>query len=243
MIRHAEMPYPVGHPYRDGEPIVYDSGNYPEALRAGPRSDRRPRRVPQAPAEARAQGRYIGLGLGCYTEGTGVGSFEGATVRIDPTGKIYVSSGACPHGQGMETVFSQVAADAWGVRPENVIASFGDTASIPMGFGTIASRTTVTVSAAIHHASRRLRDKVFAIAAHKLECAEPDLELRDGAVGVVGVPGAQMTFAEIAHAARPGWDNGRPPGVEGGPGGDLLFRAADRHLGLRDPCGHRRGRH
>ena len=165
---------------------------------------------------AREQGRYIGVGLGCYTEGTGVGSFEGATVRIDPTGKVFVSSGACPHGQGMETVFSQVAADAWGIQPENVIVSFGDTASIPMGFGPIASRTTVTVSAAIHHASKKLREKMFAIAGHKLECATADLELRDGKAGVAGVPGAELTFAEIAHAARPGWDNGRPPGIDAG---------------------------
>ena len=156
------------------------------------------------------------MGIGCYTEGTGIGSFEGATVRIDPTGKVYVSSGACPHGQGMETVFSQVAADAWGIEPENVIVSFGDTASIEMGFGTIASRTTVTVSAAIHHASAKLREKMFVIAGHKLECATADRELRNGKVGVAGVPGAEMTFAEIARASRPGWDHGRPPGVQAG---------------------------
>ncbi len=216
MISHAEMPYAVGIPYRDGEPIVYDSGNYPKSLEQALAAIGGIEAFRKRQAEARRQGRYLGVGLGCYTEGTGVGSFEGATVRIDPTGKVYVSSGACPHGQGMETVFSQVAADAWGITPENVIVSFGDTASIPMGFGTIASRTTVTVSAAIHHASRKLREKMFAIAGHKLECATADLELRDGKIGVAGVPGAELTFAEIAHAARPGWDNGRPPGVDAG---------------------------
>ena len=216
MIRREEMPYPVGIPYRDGEPIVYDSGDYPEALSKALAAIGGLEAFRKRQAAAHAAGRYLGLGLGCYTEGTGVGSFEGATVRIDPTGKIYVSSGACPHGQGMETIFSQVAADAWGVEPENVITAFGDTASIPMGFGTIASRTTVTVSAAIHHASRKLREKVFAIAGHKLECAVADLELRDGKVGVVGVPGAELTFAQIAQASRPGWDNGRPAGVEPG---------------------------
>ncbi len=216
MIQADEMPYAVGIPYRDGEPIVYDSGNYPVALEQALEAAGGLESFRKRQAEARKQGRYIGLGLGCYTEGTGVGSFEGATVRIDPTGKVYVSSGACPHGQGMETVFSQVAADAWGVQPENVIVSFGDTSAIPMGFGTIASRTTVTVSAAIHFASKKLREKMFAIAGHKLECATVDLELRDGKIGVAGVPGAELTFAEIAHAARPGWDNGRPPGVDAG---------------------------
>ncbi len=216
MITRAEMPYAVGIPYRDGEPIVYDSGDYPEALSQALAALGGIEAFRKRQKEARARGRFIGLGLGCYTEGTGVGSFEGATVRIDPSGRIYVSSGACPHGQGMETIFSQIAADAWGVEPERVILSFGDTASIPMGFGTIASRTTVTVSAAIHHASKKLREKMFVIAGHKLECATADLELRDGKIGVAGVPGAELTFAEIAHAARPGWDNGRPAGVEAG---------------------------
>jgi carbon-monoxide dehydrogenase large subunit len=80
----------------------------------------------------------------------------------------------------------------------------------------MASRSTVTLSAAMHHASERLRDKVFAIAANLLECAEADLELRDGGVGVVGVPGAMVSLARIAQAARPGWENERPAGVEAG---------------------------
>lgn len=216
MITHAQMPYSVGIPYRDGEPIVYDSGDYPAALDQALAALGGLEAFRARQRKARGEGRYLGLGLGCYTEGTGVGSFEGATVRIDPSGKVHVSSGACPHGQGMETVFSQVAADAWRVKPEDVMLSFGDTAAIPMGFGTIASRTTVTVSAAIHEASRKLRDKVFAIAGHKLECATRDLELRDGKVGIVGVPGAELTLAELARAARPGWDHGRPAGIDPG---------------------------
>ena len=98
-------------------------------------------------------------------------------------------------------------ADAWKVTPEDVVISLADTAAIPMGFGTMASRSTVTVSAAIHHASLRLREKAFAIAANLLECAPADLELRDGGVGVVGVPGAPgayVSFARLAQAARPG---------------------------------------
>jgi aerobic carbon-monoxide dehydrogenase large subunit len=72
------------------------------------------------------------------------------------------------------------------------------------------------VSAALHHASQRLRDKAFAIAANMLECAPADLELRDGGVGVVGVPGTAISLARLAQAARPGWDHGRPEGVEAG---------------------------
>jgi carbon-monoxide dehydrogenase large subunit len=216
MIRADEMPYHGGIPYRDGEPIVYDSGDYQAALRnaldavGGMVAFRRRQRA------AREEGRYLGLGIGCYVEGTGVGPFESATVRIDPSGKVYVSSGACPQGQGMETIFAQVVADTWSVDPDDVVTTFADTSAIAIGFGTIASRSTVTLSAAIHGASERLRAKVFAIGANLLECAAGDLELRKGGVGILGVPGAEVSLAAVAQAARPGWDHGRPQGIEAG---------------------------
>jgi len=216
LVTAADMPYAVGIPYRDGQPIVYDSGDYPMALDkvlahlGGLDAFRRRQQA------ARAQGRYLGLGLGMYTEGTGVGPFEGATVRVDPSGKIYVSSGSCPQGQGMETIFSQITADEWKVKPEDVILSLADTAAIPMGFGTLASRSTVNLSAAIHVASERLRGKTFSIASHMLECAAADLELRGGRVGVVGVPDMSVSLADVARASRPGWDNQRPEGVDAG---------------------------
>src|SRR5207344_1483526 len=68
----------------------------------------------------------------------------------------------------------------------------------------------------IHHASLRLQEKAFAIAANLLECAPADLELRDGGIGVVGVPGTALSLARLAQAARPGWDHGRPPGIAAG---------------------------
>jgi carbon-monoxide dehydrogenase large subunit len=216
MVRPDEMPYAVGIPYRDGEPIVYDTGDYPKALNKALEALGGLPALRERQAAALAQGRYLGLGLCVYTEGTGVGPFEGATVRIDPTGRIYVAAGSCPQGQGMETVFSQIAADCWKVKPEDVVLTFADTAAIPMGFGTIASRSTVTLSAAIREASDEVRRKVFAIAAHVLECGEHDLELRDGGVGVIGVPGASMTLAQVAAAARPGWDHRRPSGTDAG---------------------------
>ena len=216
MVRADEMPYRVGIPYRDGEPIVYDGGDYPRALRqalaalGGLAEFRERQRV------AREKGRYLGLGIGCYVEGTGVGPFESATVRIDPSGKIFVSSGAASQGQGMETIFAQVVADAWSVDPDDVVISLADTAGIAIAFGTIASRVTVTLSAAIHGASERLRAKVFAIAANLLECAASDLELRKNGVGILGVPGAEISLADVARAAKPGWDHARPPGVDAG---------------------------
>ena len=216
MIRAEEMPYRVGIPYRDGEPIVYDSGDYRGALEKALDAVGGVAAFRQRQQQARREGRYLGLGIGFYIEGTGVGPFESAFVRVDPSGKIYVSCGAAPQGQGMETIFSQVMADLWKVAPEDVVSTFADTAAIAIGFGTMASRSTVTASAAMHVASSRLRDKVFSIAAHLLECAPADLELREGGVGVVGVPGAQITLAQVAQAARPGWETTRPPGVEAG---------------------------
>jgi len=216
VIRADEMPYRVGMPYRDGEPIVYDSGDYPGALKKALDAVGGIEAFRRRQSEAQREGSYLGLGIGFYIEGTGVGPFESAFVRIDPSGKVYVSGGAAPQGQGMETIFAQVAADLWKVKPEDVMVSLADTASIAIGFGTMASRSTVTLSGAIHGASERLRDKVFAIAANILECAPADLELRDGSVGVVGVPGAAVTLARIARAAMPGWNNERPPGIDAG---------------------------
>jgi aerobic carbon-monoxide dehydrogenase large subunit len=216
LIRADEMPYRVGIPYRDGEPIVYDSGDYPGALQKALDAVGGVEAFRRRQQQARSEGRYLGLGIGYYIEGTGIGPFESAFVRVDPSGKIYVSCGAASQGQGMETIFSQVVADLWKVAPEDVVLSFADTAAIAIGFGTMASRSTVTASAAMHIASGRLRDKVFAIAAHLLECAPADLELRAGGVGVVGVPGAQVSLAKVAQAARPGWEITRPPEVEAG---------------------------
>jgi len=216
MIHPQEMPYAMGLPYRDGEPIVYDSGDFPGSLdkvleAIGGLSAFRDRQ-----REARRHGRYLGLGVAGYVEGSGVGPFESAIVRIEPSGSIYVTSGACAQGQGMETIFAQVVADTWAVDPQDVVVALGDTSLIAIGFGTIASRTTVNLSAAIHYASERLRAKVFAVAGNMLECAPADLELRNGKVGVVGAPGMEVTLGAVAQAARPGWDNKRPRGVDAG---------------------------
>jgi aerobic carbon-monoxide dehydrogenase large subunit len=216
MIGVEEMPYRAGILYRDGEPIVYDSGDYRGGLQKALDAIGGVGAFRQRQSEARRRGRYLGLGIGCYVEGTGVGPFEGATVRIDPSGKICVSSGAASQGQGMETIFAQLVADAWQVAPDDVVISLADTAVIPMGSGTFASRSTVNLSAAIHYASESLRQKAFAIAGNLLECAPADLELRDGGIGVAGVPGAAVSLARVARAASPGWDHGRPQGVEAG---------------------------
>ena len=216
MIQPDQMPYAVGLPYRDGVPMVYDGGDYPAALAraiaevGGLEAFRARQRA------ALEDGRYLGLGLGCYTEGTGVGPFEGATVKIDPSGKVIVATGACPQGQGHETVFAQVAADSWRVPIEDVIVQLADTSSLTMGYGTLASRSTVASSMAIEQASDKVKERVFAVAAHLLETGEADLELRAGAVGVKGVPDMALSLKEIAAASAPGWLSRRPEGSEAG---------------------------
>jgi carbon-monoxide dehydrogenase large subunit len=166
--------------------------------------------------KARSEGRYLGLGIINYVEGTGAGPFEGATVRVDPTGSIIVATGACSQGQGHETVFAQVAADEWGVRPEDVTVIIQDTAAIANGYGTIASRSAVNSSGAIRLASKVLRKKVLDLAGHMLECSADDLELRDGGVALKGVAQHKIGLKDLARAAAPGWDSGRPPGMSGG---------------------------
>ncbi len=216
MIPADAMPYEVGLTYRDGVPMVYDSGDYPEALNRaldalGGLDDIRARQK-----TALAEGKYLGLGIGCYVEGTGVGPFEGASVKIDSTGKIMVAAGACPQGQGHETVFAQFAADMWQVPIEDVFVTVADTGQVTQGYGTIASRSTVTASGAIKIASDTVQEKAFAIAANMLEAGETDLEMRDSGIGVKGVPDMHVTWRDIARAAKPGWDNQRPDGVEAG---------------------------
>ena len=216
MISADRMPYEVGLPYRDGVPMVYDSGDYPKSLRRALDEIGGLEAFRERQKAAWAEGRYLGLGMACYVEGTGVGPFEGATVRIDPSGMVFVAAGACAHGQGHETVFAQIAADAWGVPIENVIVTVGDTGPMAMGYGTIASRSAVTASHAILDASEKVQEKVLAVAANMLETSAGDLEFRDGGVGVKGVPDMIVSLREIHRAALPGWDHKRPEGVEAG---------------------------
>jgi carbon-monoxide dehydrogenase large subunit len=214
-VQPEEMPYHAGILYRDGEPICYDSGNYPETLAraleaAGYEELRKQQR------DERQSGRCLGIGIGCYVEGTGVGSFEGAKVRIDASGQIVIATGATGHGQGHETIFAQIAADLWRVSPEDVRLLEGDTASIQFGCGTFGSRSTVNVGSALFEASARLKEKVLHLAAHLLEANRDDLELGNGKVFVRGMPQRSLSFGELAQGAVPGWASKLPDGLQPG---------------------------
>ena len=215
LIQPEDMPYHAGILYRDGEPVCYDSGNFPETLRLALEAvhyeDLRKRQQ-----DLRRQGRYLGIGIGCYVEGTGVGSFEGVKLRIDASGRVIIATGATGHGQSHETIFAQIAADLWGVAPEDVALIEGDTSSIPFGCGTFGSRGTVNVGSALYEASARLKEKALQVAAHLLEASPDDLELGDGKVFVRGLRQRAVSLGDLARAAVPGWASNLPGGLEPG---------------------------
>src|SRR5213079_3050259 len=151
-IQPHEFPWDVGLTFQDGGPTRYDSGDYPRGLEMALETigfrDFRARQ-----AEARRQGRYLGLGVACYVEGTGIGPYEGAHVRIEPSGKVLVATGLTTQGQGHGTTFAQIAADALGCDPTDVAVVTGETTKFNWGAGTYASRGLVTSGNAIHRAA------------------------------------------------------------------------------------------
>lgn len=218
LVPPERMPYAVGLVSRDGSPVTYDSGDYPACL-AKALELAEYANFPRRQAEARKRSRYVGVGIGSYVEATGLGPFEGATVRVTPSGKVFVLTGAAPQGQGHRTTLAQICADQLGVTPEDVTVVMADTAAIPMGVGTFASRIAVTAGSSVHVAATQLRAKILKLAAHMLEAAPVDLELNHGRVQVKGVSAKAVTFGEMAQVAAggmPGFSmpGGLEPGLE-----------------------------
>ena len=201
-VRAEEMPYDVGLLYRDGQPLVYDSGDFPATLEAALEAAGY-EEFRKEQAALRDRGVYRGIGISSYVEGTGIGPYEGAVVRIDPSGKVVVATGACSQGQGHETVFAQIAADTLGVALEDVTVVGGDTAAIPFGIGTFASRSLVLAGNAVAQAGKTVREKLLGAAAVLLEASAKDLEIADGRVFVRGLPDRALPFASILQAALP----------------------------------------
>lgn len=215
LITDNEQPYRMGMPYRDGHEVVYDATGFPAAFeRLLELLDYPEHRRTQA--ELRARGVHRGIGFGSYVEGTGVGPFESGQLQIDAEGRVVVYSGCAPHGQGLETTMSQVVADAFGVTPADVIFKAGDTALMPYGAGTFASRSVVTAGAAIAESSRRLLHRIKGIAGEMLEVALEDLEVVDGVVRARGVPSRSVSLKEIYRAASPGPGARLPEGMDAG---------------------------
>ncbi len=218
LIQPDEFPYDVGLTSRDNGPRRYDSGNYPECLRrvaaavgaSGFEAERE---------RARLAGRAIGLGFAMFVEDTGLGPYEGIRVRVDPAGRVFVFSGTSSQGQAHETTLAQIVADGLSTPLEQITVVPGDTAGIPYGVGTFASRVGVLASTSAAHAAAEVRKKALAIAADHLEAAPEDLALEDGRISVRGAPSRGLALgdvAAIATAPRPGYalPGAMDPGLE-----------------------------
>lgn len=201
-IQPEEFPWDVGLVYQDGGPTKYDSGNYQAGL------DKLKIMIdydnfPAKQAEARKQGKYLGLGVAYYVEGTSIGPYEGATVRVESDGRVFAATGVTSQGQSHATTFAQIVADQLGVNPVDVLLTEGDTGAFNWGVGSFASRASTVAGAAMHLAAVKVREKAKQVAAELFEAAPEDIELMDGKVFVKDAPQRALTLGQVAISANP----------------------------------------
>jgi carbon-monoxide dehydrogenase large subunit len=198
-------------PYRAGSGLIWERSGFQECLAAA-REKIGYDALRREQAQARAAGRWFGIGIASYVELTGIGSritvapgmalntgTETATVRIDSTGSVTAIFGISSHGQGLETTLAQVVAEELGVRVEDVEIVQGDSSSQAHGSGTYASRSTVLAGGAATLSARAVREHVIEAASHLLEAAPADIDVADGVISVVGTD-RRMSFREFARA-------------------------------------------
>lgn len=199
-------------PYQTPVALQYDSGDFAKNLDiALPMIDYDG--FARRKADSAARGKLRGLGFSTYIEACGIapsnvagalgaraGLYESAEVRFHPTGSVTVFTGAHSHGQSHETTFAQLVAERFGVPIENVEIVHGDTARIPFGMGTYGSRSLSVGGSAIVKAMDKIERKARKIAAHILEAAETDIEVKEGRFVVAGTDKA-MSIGDIAMAA------------------------------------------
>ncbi len=226
-VRRKNFLQPSDFPYDNGLGLLpYDSGNYEPALdkalaNAGYADFRKQQ------AEARKQGKYLGIGLSSYVEicgvapsawiglpgeGFGAGLFESANVRVHLTGKVVVTTGSLPHGQGIETTFAQIVADELGIPYDDVVIEHSDTAGTPFGYGTYGSRSLAVGGTALYKSVAKVREKAKKLAAHLLEANPDDIVFEDGKAFVKGSPDQAKSFADIALQASVAYN--LPEGME-----------------------------
>ncbi|PYN31915.1 MAG: xanthine dehydrogenase [Candidatus Rokuibacteriota bacterium] len=200
LVRPAEMPYRSGLTYKDGVPIAYDPGDFPRAFERALAllgyAEWRARQKAQA-----GTSRRIGVGLACYAQGTGLGPYEGATVRVDPSGTVYVLVGVAAQGQGHATTLAQIAASELGAAFDDVVVRAGDTTLFPFGMGTGGSRVIANAGPAVARTAREVRDRAARVAAELLECAREDVRLEASRAFVAGMPDRTVSLGRLAHAA------------------------------------------
>jgi carbon-monoxide dehydrogenase large subunit len=225
-IRRRNYIQPGQFPYSSPAGLVFDSGDYEPTLdRALEMVGFDAIRADQAKRRAAGSTKHIGLGVVTYVEmcglapsrvlaslNYGAGGWESATVRLLPTGKAEVVTGATPHGQGHETSWSMIVADRLGIPPEDVEVLHSDTAISPTGLDTYGSRSLAVGGVAIEMAAQKVLDKARLIAAHQLEANEDDLEFVGGEFRVKGTPSKALPIQAIAFAAFTAHD--LPDGLE-----------------------------
>ena len=192
-IRPDEMPYDAGILYRDGSPLILDSGDYPGALElnldAIGYDDFR-----KEQQQARLENRFLGIGMACNVEAGGIGPVEGARIKFNRDGTVSVHLGVVDTGQGHRTAFAQVCADELGMDIDKVHVVSGDTAGIAYSRGTYHSRGAVTAGNAVYHASKKVAAKLKELASLLLEdqvqggVEVEDLELVDEMVRLKSAP-------------------------------------------------------
>jgi aerobic carbon-monoxide dehydrogenase large subunit len=213
-VRRRNFIPPDAFPYRSATGLAYDSGNYLQALEralalvdyAGWRAKQ------QSPGEP-----LLGIGLATFTKSSGAAGdhrVESARVTIEPSGQITVYTGISPHGQGNATAFAQIVADELGVPPSQVQVHHGDTALIPSGEGTSASRGLIVGGSAIYAVLQEARRHLARVASQLLSCPPEDVCFQDGRVYNRQQYAAQLTFARVAAAAHT--EGLAPEGCEGG---------------------------
>ena len=215
MIPPEKMPYRTQLKARGGQWVTLDSGDFPacfaEALQRADWDG-----FPQRQAQARAEGRYLGIGLSNFVKGTGRGPFESVTVRIGPSGKVHVYAGAAAMGQGTRTMLSQVVAEQLGRDLSNITVTTGDTAATAMGLGGSNSRQTVVAGSSAHVAAQNVRAKVLKVAAVLLKATEAELEIVGNEVLVVGQPSRRVELGAIARSLVGTAGYSLPGGVSAG---------------------------
>jgi aerobic carbon-monoxide dehydrogenase large subunit len=200
LVRFEEMPWRTGLTYRDGVSIAYDPGDYVRMFDVTlERLDYAGWRAEQA--RRRGTSKPIGLGVSAYVEGTGIGPYEGANVRVDPNGTVFVDIGVSSQGQAHETTLAQICADELSVPIEQIVIRGGDTQLLGYGLGTIASRVAAVAGPAVARAAKETAQKARVVAASLFECAPEDVVLEEGRVMVAGVPSKSLPLATVAKAA------------------------------------------
>ena len=223
-IRFRNFIQPDQFPYETPTGFVYDSGDYPTALRKA-LDEVGYDRLRAEQAEARAQGRLIGIGIAHFTEAVGAGPshtydiaglkmIDSAELRVHPTGKAILKLGVKTQGQGHETTFAQIVAEQTGIPAYDIKVEHGDTDHTPYGLGTYASRSTPVGGAATAVVAGKIADKARHIAAHLLEAAAEDIELEAGKLYVKGSPDRSVTIQDVALAAYTNLPEGMEYGLE-----------------------------